>query len=79
MASRSPKPTPQDILTACRELPLPKLVEVKGWLDVLLQERREAHLVRKGRRVMDDLRGPLARAGISMDEFQSAMAGKSES
>ena len=63
----------------CKDLSVSELESIHKHLQELIAERREsdsaAELKRKGERTLDDMRGLMAKAGISMQEFQAALDG----
>ncbi|OMH25716.1 hypothetical protein [Motiliproteus sp. MSK22-1] len=64
---------------ACKDLSVSELESIYQHLQELITERQEAdsaaELKRKGERTLDDMRGLMAKAGISMQEFQAALDG----
>ncbi len=63
----------------CAELSTAQLEAAHGHLLALIAERQQARdareLKRKGDRTLDDMRGLMAKAGISMSELQAALEG----
>ena len=61
----------------CSGLSLKELETLQENLLLLLEERRQTtkdtELRRKGDRVLDDMRGLMARAGVSMSDLQKAL------
>ncbi len=62
---------------ACRTLSSDQLEKIHANLRELISEcqddRNTRELRRKGERTLDDMRGLMAKAGISMSEFQDAL------
>ncbi|MCW9052101.1 MAG: H-NS histone family protein [Motiliproteus sp.] len=65
------------LASVCSDLSLKELEAVYANLTELLEERRQSsqdnELRRKGDRVLDDMRGLMAKAGISMTDLQKAL------
>ncbi len=61
----------------CQSLSVEQLERVYSDLCALIADRKafsqERELKRKGDRVLDDMRGLMAKAGVSMSEFQAAL------
>ena len=67
----------QVLQTECRDLSTTELEDLHRDLVALHAERKHAQsseeLKRKGERTLDDMRGLMAKAGISMQEFQDSL------
>ena len=62
--------TNDNLLAECEALSLSELEQLQGWIIELIEERQDDHLRRKGGRVMDDMRGLMAKAGICFLSFR---------
>lgn len=69
---------PNILKQQCQTLTVEQLQKTHGQLCELIDERRacrqEQELKRKGDRVLGDMRGLMAKAGVSMSELQNALS-----
>ncbi len=65
------------LIANCQQLSSPQLFALKENLDELILERRQGSeeriLKQKGKRNLNEMMGLMAKAGVSMDEFQAAL------
>lgn len=68
---------PSDLKLHCQSLSIVELEKAHAELKLLISDRRlsfrESELKRKGERTLNDMRGLMAKAGVSMSEFQAAL------
>ncbi len=65
------------LIASCQQLSSPQLFALKENINELIIERRQGSeeriLKQKGKRNLNDMMGLMAKAGVSMEEFQAAL------
>lgn len=64
-----------EAIEAAHKLDLEQIQRLRGWLVEIIEEKHNALEERQRERRLKDMQGLLAKAGISMEEFQSALGG----